>query len=305
MQAALNGSRSRFAPAQSPQVHEAIDNLANTAPRGGIGPHAPVSIEDLHSFRKTLGTIGKETRDFKPTEQATAAGAAKRVLDQYLDNLPSADVTRGNPIDAVKALRDANANWGAASNATKVDNLIGNAITDNNAANSAMNLGNRIRQSFKPLLKNDAAKLRGMGYGDDVIGAVSQVNAGDPLTNALRHGSNMLGGGGGIASTIIGHGISSGAGGAAGYSEGGLPGMVAGTMLGAVPGQALRMAANARTLKAAQRVQEQLLAKAPANAAIVAGNRAAKTLNKAAIERAITQGGLPAAALMLSKFNGR
>jgi hypothetical protein len=186
-----------------------------------------------------------------------------------------------------------------------VDNLIGNAITDNNAANSAMNLGNRIRQSFKPLLKNDAAKLRGMGYGDDVIGAVSQVNAGDPLTNALRHGSNMLGGGGGIASTIIGHGISSGAGGAAGYSEGGLPGMVAGTMLGAVPGQALRMAANARTLKAAQRVQEQLLAKAPANAAIVAGNRAAKTLNKAAIERAITQGGLPAAALMLSKFNGR
>jgi hypothetical protein len=306
MQAAMNGSRSRFAPAQAPQVHEAIDTLAAAnAPRAAGGPPPlPVSIEDLHSFRKTLGTLGRETRDFKPTEQATAAGAAKRVLDQYLDNIPSADVTRGNPIDAVRSLREANANWGAASNAKKVEDLIGNAITDNNAANSAMNLGNRIRQTFKPLLKNDAAKLRGMGYGDDVIDAVSQVNKGDTLTNVLRHGSNMLGGGGGIASTVIGHGISSGAGGAAGYQEGGLPGLVAGTMLGALPGQALRMAANARTLKAAQKVQEQLLSKAPANARIVAANRAAKAANKAAIDRAITQGGLPAAAMMVSRING-
>jgi hypothetical protein len=264
-----------------------------------------VSIEDLHSFRKTLGTIGKETRDFKPTEQATAAGAAKRVLDQYLDNIPSRDVTRGNPIDAVAALREANANGGASSNATKVANLIGNAVTDNNAANSAMNLGNRIRQTFKPLLKNDAAKLRGMGYGDDVIGAVSQVNAGDPLTNALRMGSNMLGGGGGIGALVASHMIGGAAGGAAGYQEGGAAGGLLGTALGMAPGHALRLAANARTLKAAQRVQEQLLARAPANARIVAGNRAARAANKAAIERAITQGGLPAAAMTLSKFNGR
>jgi hypothetical protein len=304
MQAALDNAGSRFAPTQSPKVTGAIENLADTAPRGGVGPHAPISIEDLHVFRKELGKEARKTVDFKPTEQAAAAGTAKRVLDQYLDNIPSADVTRGNPIDAVATLRQANANWGAASNAKKVEDLIGNAIVDNNAANSAMNLGNRIRQTFKPLLKNDAAKLRSMGYGDDVIGAVSQVNQGDALTNALRYGSNLLGGGGGIASTIIGHGISSGAGGAAGYSEGGLPGMVAGTMLGMVPGQALRLAANARTLKNAQKVQDAILSKAPANAAIVAGNRATKALNKAAIERAITQGGLPAAALMLSKFNG-
>jgi hypothetical protein len=79
----------------------------------------------------------------------------------------------------------------------------------------------------------------------------------------------MLGGGGGVASTIIGHGISSGAGGTAGYQEGGIPGMVAGTLLGAAPGQLLRMAANARTLRNAQAVQQQMLAHAPANAGIL------------------------------------
>jgi hypothetical protein len=127
MEAAINGARSRFAPAQAPEVHAAIDRLhASTAPPA-VGPPAPVSIEDLHSFRKTLGTIGQETKDFRPTEQATAAGAAKRVLDRYLDNIPSTDVARGDPIDAVDALRTANANWRAQSNASKVSDLIGNA----------------------------------------------------------------------------------------------------------------------------------------------------------------------------------
>ena len=303
MQQELQNARSKFSPARNSAVYDDIENLANAGlPRSGIGPTAPTTIEDLHNFRKTLGEEARKTVDFKPTEQAVAAGTAKRVLDRYLDNIPSSDVVRGDPIGAVDAMRTANGNWGAASNARKVDNLIGNAITDNNAANSAMNLGNRIRQTFKPLLKNDAAKLRSMGYGDDVINAVSQVNAGDFATNALRRASNMLGGGGGIASTIIGHGLSSGAGGAAGYEQGGVPGMIAGTMLGAAPGQLLRMAANARTLRAARQVQEQLLSRAPANAGIVARNNAAQAANAAAMSRAVGQNGIPAAALLMARM---
>jgi hypothetical protein len=296
MSAALANARSRFAPAQAPAVHDAIDSLANTA--------APLSIEDLHSFRKTLGTIGKQTQDFKPTEQAVAAGTAKRVLDRYLDNIPSRDVVSGNPIDAVQSLRDANANWAAQSNAKKVGDLIDNATVRNDGTNSAMNLGNKIRQHFQPLLLNDAAKLRGMGYGQDVIDAVSSVNRGDALTNTLRHASNMLGGGGGIAGTIIGHGISSGVGGTAGYQEGGVPGMIAGTVLGAAPGQLLRVAANRRTLAAARRVQEELISRAPANAGIVARNNTARAANTAAYSRAVG-GSIPNVLLqqlMLSKY---
>jgi hypothetical protein len=291
MSAALANARSRFAPAQAPEVHAAIDRLANPGP--AVGPPAPVSIEDLHSFRKTLGTIGKETQDFKPTEQAVAAGTAKRVLDRYLDNIPSRDVAQGNPIDAVDALRGANRNWAAQSSAKKVGDLIGNAIESNASTHSAMNLGNKLRQTFLPLLKNDAAKLRAMGHGDDVIDSVRQVTQGDFATNTLRRASNMLGGGGGIASTIIGHGLSSGAGGAAGYHEGGLPGMVAGTVLGAAPGQLLRVAANSRTLNAARRVQDQLLARAPVNAGIVARNNATRAANSAAYSQAIGRSAIP------------
>jgi hypothetical protein len=227
------------------------------------------------------------------------------VLDRYLDNIPSSDVTRGNPIDAVQSLRDANGNWSAQSSAKKVSNLIGNAIESNASTHSAMNLGNKLRQTFLPLLKNDAAGLRGMGHGDDVIDAVRQVTQGDFATNALRRASNMLGGGGGIASTIIGHGISSGAGGAAGYEEGGLPGMALGTALGAIPGQALRLAANSRTLKAAQRVQTQLLSRAPVNAGIVARNAAARSANAASYSNAVGRNGIPNGliqALMLKKY---
>ena len=293
MDTALNAARSRFSPEDAPKVQSAIENLG-AGPT--VGPPAPVSVEDLHLLRKRLGKIGQETKDFKPTEQAVAAGTAKRVLDRYLDNIPSRDVTSGNPIDAIQSLRDANANWRAASNAKKVDDLIGNAITDNAGAASGMNLGNKIRQSFRPLLRNDAAKLRAMGHGDDIINAVSQVNAGDFTTNALRHASNMLGGGGGIAGTIIGHGISSGVGGTAGYHEGGIPGMVAGTILGAAPGQLLRIAANRRTLNAARAVQDQLLSRAPANAGIVARNNAinsaTNTARNAAVVRALLASGM-------------
>jgi hypothetical protein len=309
MRSELDNAGSPFLPAQAPRVHSAIDQLTERAtgkapeltptqklelemngrPLPAATPAAPVSIAELHSTRKTLGKIGQETQDFKPTEQAVAAGAAKRVLDQYLAT-------------ASPELRTAASNWAAQSGAKKVSNLIGNAIDSNASKHSAMNLGNTLRQTFLPLLKNDSAKLRAMGHGDDVIDAVRQVTQGDFLTNALRKSSNMLGGGGGIASTIIGHGLSSGAGGAAGYHEGGLPGMVAGTILGAAPGQLLRMAANSRTLKTAQRVQEQMLSKAPANAGIVARNALAKAANSASYRNAAASNGIPAALSQLRRI---
>jgi hypothetical protein len=298
MQSALDNAGSRFAPTQAPKITGAIENLGNPLPKTGIGPAAPVSIEDLHVLRKQLGKEGRVTQDFKPTEQAVAAGTAKKVLDDYLNNIPSKDVVGGNPIDAVQTLRTANANWGAASNANEVGRLINNAIISNSTVGSAKNLGNKLRQGFAPLLKNDAQKLG--GQGDDIVDMVRGVTGGDTSTNLLREASNRLGGGGGIAGTMIGHGIANMAGGAAL----GPAGQGVASVLASIPGSLLRAAANRRTLKAAQGVQDAIIAKAPANAHIVAGNRLAKAANKAAIERAITKGGLPAAALLLSRLNG-
>ena len=296
MAAALANARSRFAPEAAPKVQAAIDNLATTGP--AVGPPAPVSIEDLHLLRKRLGKIGQETQDFKPTEQAVAAGTAKRVLDRYLDNVPSADVVRGNPIDAVQSLRDANANWRYANSAEKIGGIIQKATDKAASQHSGLNYGNIQRQGLAPLLDNNAAKLKQMGMGSpDEIDAVRTAVQGDLNTNLLRKASNMLGGGGGIASTITGALASRagmGSGGAVeGYHQGGWLGGLAGGLAGVAGGQGLRMLANARTRKAAQAIQDALLAKAPANAVIAARNAAARAANSAAYRKAYAPNGLP------------
>lgn len=295
MRQALDNSRSRFAPAQAPAVHAAIAQLAQDG-QNGLG----ASIEDLHSLRKTLGTIGRETRDFKPTEQATAAGTAKRVLDRYLDNIPSSDVTGGNPIDAVDSLRNANANWRYANSGERIGSIIQKATDKASSQASGLNYGNIQRQGLLPLLDNNAAKLRQMGFGaPDDIDAVRTAVQGDLSTNLIRRASNMLGGGGGIAST----GIGALAGGGEGYREHGWLGGVAGTLAGAATGQTLRMLANARTRRAAQAIQDALLERAPANAGIVTRNRAARLANSAAYSRAFAQGAIPMGAILAARLN--
>jgi hypothetical protein len=293
----LDNSGTPFLKTQAPLVHEAVNNLAATT--------NDVRIADLHGLRKQLGDIAQEkTPDWRMTEQAKAAQDVKKLLDHYLDNIPTQDVVSGNPAQAVGSIRQASKDWQAASNAQQIDNAIGNAKIASGSTGSGMNLGNVLRQQFKPFLKNDAAKLSRMGYGGDpeVINGVRNVVQGDLTTNLLRHASNMLGGGGGIGSTLIGHGIWGAAGGAEGYKEGGLPGAILGTALSAVPGQTLRLLANARTLKAAQAVQQSILAKAPANAAINKVN----SVVQAARLRAYTQGARNAALqtdLLARKYN--
>jgi hypothetical protein len=80
--------------------------------------------------------------------------------------------------------------------------------------------------------------------------------------------------------------------------------MIAGTILGAAPGQGLRLAANARTLRSARNVQEQLLSLAPANAGIVARNNTVRAANMARYSQAAGQN-IPNGllqALMLAKY---
>lgn len=285
-------ARRQFDPDAMKEVRGIIDNRWH-------GANQPQTISDLQNSRSRLGELAKGA----PTTQTTAAGVVKRELDSYLNNIDPSQIVSGDPQRAASLLRRANSDYHAQSSAKKVSDLIGNAIVDNDGAHSAMNLGNKIRQTFKPLLKNDAAQLRQMGYGDDVIDAVRTVNKGDATTNTLRYASNVLGGGGGIGSLAVGHMLSAATAGTLGYKEGGWMGGLMGTALGMAPGQALRLAANHRTRKSAEAVKDALLSKAPSNAGIVRANRAARAANKADMERAITRGGIPAAALMLSKFN--
>lgn len=214
-------------------------------------------------------------------------------------------MVRGNPTDAVQSLRAANANWRFGNSAERIGNIIQKATDKAGSQASGLNYGNIQRQGLLPLLDHDAAKLKAMGLGSpDDIDAVRTAVQGDVSTNLLRKASNMLGGGGGVVSTIIGHHLDQLAGGGIGaeegYRHGGLLGGVAGAIAGAAPGQALRMLANARTRKAAMAIQNRLLAQAPANQAIVKVNNAIKAANN---YKTITQqNALPLGNMVLSRL---
>jgi hypothetical protein len=292
MQAALDGARSRFSPAQAPRTTADIGRLAEAPnPVGGTGPQAPVSIEDLHNFRKSLRETGKEVgANFRPTEEAAAAGRAQRVLNQYLENIPSQDVVRGNPIDAVDALNRAGRNWRAYSGADQFGNIIENAQLRAGGQGSGANFGNLMRQETEKLLKNGGVKSRQLGADANTMDLLRTLNQGDFATNLLRRASNYTGGGGGIANhaaaALFGH-----AAGPVGY------------VLGATVGPALRAASNARTLGTARRVQDALLQNAPVNASIAARNNAARAANSAAYSNAVGRNGIPNALLQAAKVN--
>jgi hypothetical protein len=288
MQAALNGARSRFSPARAPETTADIERLAASATHPN-GPPAPVSIEDLHNFRKDLRDTARQVGpNFRPTEEAAAAGRAQRVLNQYLENIPSHDVVRGNPIDAVDSLNQAGRNWRAYSGADQFGNIIENAQLRAGGQGSGANFGNLMRQETEKLLKNGGVKARQMGADANTMDLLRTVNQGDFATNLIRRASNYTGGGGGIAN----HAAAALFGNAAGPL---------GYVLGATVGPGLRAVSNSRTLAAARRVQDALLQNAPINASIAARNNAAKLANSQAYSQAVGRNGIPNALLQALK----
>jgi hypothetical protein len=289
MQAALNGARSRFSPARAPETTADIERLAASATHPN-GPPAPVSIEDLHNFRKDLRETARQVGpNFRPTEEAAAAGRAQRVLNQYLENIPSHDVVRGNPIDAVDSLNQAGRNWRAYSGADQFGNIIENAQLRAGGQGSGANFGNLMRQETEKLLKNGGLKARQMGADANTIDLMRTLNQGDFATNLIRRASNYTGGGGGIANHAA----------AALFGQAAGP---AGYVLGATVGPALRMASNARTLGTARRVQEALLQNAPVNASIAARNARILQANRQAMSSAVGRNGIPAAAMLMNRL---
>jgi hypothetical protein len=152
----------------------------------------------------------------------------------------------------------ARASAGAAGRSGNISRLLNNAEVDAATANSGMNIQNRIRQTLKPLLKNNEAKMA--GYNDEEREAVRKLVRGSGAMNALRYAGNALGGSGMTVGpyVLMGH-----------------PALPA-------AGWALKKAANAITQRQARNVASKLLERAPLAQPTVAANKAIKAANTAA-----------------------
>jgi hypothetical protein len=188
-------------------------------------------------------------------------------LDQHINDLTPADSTfggmqMGDP-NAFKTLwNESKGNYAAGMRGENVEDRINNAKVNTDAANSGMNLGNNLRAQFKPMLK-DTDLMRGMDPVERA--AVKNLVKGNFATNAMRYGSNVLGGGGGIGSLAIPL-IAGGAigGGLGSPSEGNAS--AAGL---ALMGHLLRRGANASTLRQANYLSALVRSRAPMSPGMV------------------------------------
>ncbi|OSI66349.1 hypothetical protein [Bradyrhizobium canariense] len=248
-----HGQNSGFRPANEPKVFNAVDEL-NTAAK----ENRPATIADIDSVRQVLGGLAREKDAIgQPTRQAAAASRAIDQVNDFLPNLKQPDLLAGDATKANSILEQARANWAAFKKSSQVQNLASNAELNAASSHSGANIQNATKQAFKPLLKNDGAKVA--SWTDDERAALNSIVRGSWTGNAARAAGNVLGGGGGLG-MLLGAG--------AGYEGGGIPGAIA----GAAAGRAFKMIGNRSTLNAVDHLDTLIRSRSPEAMRIAAQN---------------------------------
>jgi hypothetical protein len=181
----------------APKTFGIIDELA-APPAGSVA-----TIANLETARRSLGHAAQDF--LNPTEKMAASRAIQH-LDDYLGNIPQADVLAGDAAQASKILSEARQNYAASKRSSQINGEVDIAEGNAAAANSGQNIGNSVRQRFNSILKSDK---KSSGYTDAEIAQMEKVRNGTALGNAARVGGNLLGGGGGlgsVASAAVGAG---------------------------------------------------------------------------------------------------
>lgn len=214
-----------------------------------------VTGQNLHSFQKTLG---KAAGSVDPQEKA-AASIALSEFNKRLEAVDPSFVIKGSADDFSRTMKEANANYNAASQSGKIDKKTVDAEIRAGAANSGMNTGNTIRQRMADVAIRPAERR---GLLPEEVETAKRIAMGSRTENALRKGGNMLGGGGGSAALVSGA-IGMGAAGA--YTQD--PGSAfTGLALPAL-GLAMRGMGNRMTTKQAQKLSDAIRNRAPLSSA--------------------------------------
>jgi hypothetical protein len=240
----------RFHPNDSPRSFQAINEMRAPPTTEHLGLGAPVSPGDIEFIRKGLNQINPVTGQ---TDLASAK-YVKRALDNFVLNPPPGAVLPGTEAAAREATalaERARANYGGYKRAQAWDDLIANAETTTGATHSGLNLQNELRKGVRSMVrqKEGLSPASKAGYTPAEIAALTNFAQGSAGTNMLRGASNILGGGGGLA-TMLSAGLGLGGGTAAGqyFKDDPVWGGVAGLALPAT-GLALRKIGNARAAR--------------------------------------------------------
>ena len=152
---------------------------------------APTSMAEIDSARRLLGR-----KAAGGDEEAVAAQVAKKKLDEWLARGVSKEETlAGNPEVAQGIMQEGRENYRGLKAAEALDSRVARAELQAAAANSGLNLQNRLRSNVGQLLMSDDAARLPAAQKE----ALEQFVRGSVPQNVLRYAGNMLGGGGGVA----------------------------------------------------------------------------------------------------------
>jgi hypothetical protein len=270
-----NGPKYAFtggANGTAPKTFAILDALQ--APPAG----ARVTAANLDTLRKNIGNIAGETKDFKPTADAKAAMVLKRRLAGFMEDIPQDSVMAGNPEDYVRAIKQANGDFAAASRLGTFDARITNAenATDRQVAGS---LDSQIKSKVGGALDKPKS-LRGLSQ--DEIDQIKLINKGTVTSNLLR----QLGrGGAGVIPLMTQAAVAAPLAAATGGASIIPQALVAAGLYGA------RKGAERMTVSRAKALADMLAKRSPEYQSRLAAVPYTSTLpNKAAIVRALLQG---------------
>ena len=229
----------RIAP-NYPKVHKLLDALKN--PPDGA---SSITLESIDALYKELGRLGAD-----PAEGGVAS-LVQRGLDDFHARMGPNDLVAGTatPQAAAETLRNARGNAAAGFRSDRVTGLEKTTARRAAAANSGRNTDNIIRQRLTSLVES-AKGSRGLTKEEE--DAIDQIIYGTATKNTLRYIGNLLGGGAGIGSTLLG-----GVGAVGGAEAFGTAGAALG-MLPPLVGATARSAAN-RLSKAELKALDELL----------------------------------------------
>lgn len=239
---ALN--RKGFNAKLSPKSFGIVDEL-DAAPANSF-----VSGQNVDTLRRTLKKAAAST---DPTEAETARAMISS-LDDFLGNIPKDAVLRGDPAKVSEALTEARGNYAAAKRSDVIDDKLERADRQAGSANSGMNIDNATRQRIKDILNSNKLKR---GFSKDEIAQMESIVRGTPVQNVSRRLGNMLGGGGGLGTTLVGS-----VGAAAGASHAGPLGAAVGA-LAPVIGYAFKKLSAAMSQADVRKLQEIVRSRSP------------------------------------------
>lgn len=208
---------------------------------------AAFTIGNLVTLNRRLNDIIKSGG-----EGASAARLVKDKLADWVKGATPEDTISGNPQEAFSALQEANQNYARGKAVQALDKNIAKAESSSGAANSGMNLDNRLRQRVNAFLESKDAR----GLDETERAMLQEFANGSNSRNVLRFASNWLGGGGGLGSFVTTMGS---------HAVGAMHGSGA-SMLGLLTGPlgfGLKKLQNVLSKDAASKLSDELAANSP------------------------------------------